>query len=156
MKKVTRKYVNKAGKTIVKTYSYDRKYKKTKSGFQKAFTKKGEISKRLSARLARQGYSEAEIRTIEAYAKVKLKQGYKEWTDAQLLHSFKSDKIELMFANCGMSIKEAASEIAVDPALLLDEANWDNDTFTDPESGRSFMFEFNYEGSVWTEVTDNE
>ena len=58
-------------------------------------------------------------------------------------------KIEKAIINTGYTAEELAAEMGIDVADLLDEANWDGDTFK--LGNRTWNFEFKYDGSVMTE-----
>ena len=58
-------------------------------------------------------------------------------------------KIEKAIINTGYTADELASELGISIEDLLDESNWDDSTFT--FGGRTWTFEFKYDGSVMTE-----
>ena len=61
-------------------------------------------------------------------------------------------KIEKAIINTGYTTDELASELGIDVADLLDESNWDGSTFT--FGGKTWDFEFRYDGSVMVEHND--
>lgn len=63
-------------------------------------------------------------------------------------------KVEMMFANAGTSALIEAEYLGVEEADLLNDNNWSGDVFTDPQSGRSWRYTFNYFGSEasWEEI----
>ena len=58
-------------------------------------------------------------------------------------------KIEKAIINTGYTPDELAAEMGIDVADLLDEDNWDGSTFT--YGGKTWNFEFRYDGSVMVE-----
>ena len=58
-------------------------------------------------------------------------------------------KIEKAIINTGYTSDELAAEMGIDVMDLLDEDNWDGSTFT--YGGKTWNFEFRYDGSVMVE-----
>ena len=58
-------------------------------------------------------------------------------------------KIEKAIINTGYTPDELATEMGIDVADLLDEANWSGSEFT--FGGKTWNFEFRYDGSVMVE-----
>lgn len=63
------------------------------------------------------------------------------------------DRISRMFANAGTDVATEAQRLGVTEAQLLDPNNWNGDVFTDPNTGRSYLFTFSYwEDELWEEL----
>ena len=58
-------------------------------------------------------------------------------------------KIQKAIINTGYTPEELAAEMGIDADDLLDENNWDGSTFT--FGGKTWNFEFRYDGSVMVE-----
>lgn len=58
-------------------------------------------------------------------------------------------KIEKAIINTGYTSDELASELGIDVADLLDEANWKDSVFT--FGSKTWNFEFRYDGSIMVE-----
>ena len=116
MKKVTRKYVNKNGEVVTKTYSYDKKYSKQDINQKNIITKSGQISKKIDKILA----------TIEdteerEFIKRKIKQFSAEMSDKErkkkaiTLQTFKTmyqaNRITILFENMGTSVEELIQDL---------------------------------------------
>lgn len=65
-----------------------------------------------------------------------------------------NSKIEKAIINTGYTADELASELGIDVADLLDESNWSGSEFT--FGGKTWDFEFRYDGSVMTEQIKEE
>jgi len=98
-------------------------------------------------------YSDAEKRGLIADLNIIIKQRMKDGkklTTTGFFGELASDKIERMLINAGYSIEEAAEELQVDEADLLDMKNWSGDKFT--HAGDTWLFSFKYTGAVFTRV----
>lgn len=58
-------------------------------------------------------------------------------------------KIEKAIINTGYTPEELAAEMSIDVMDLLDEDNWEDNTFT--YGGKTWNFEFKYDGSIMVE-----
>lgn len=147
-KTVTRRYTTKSGKTVVKTYVYN---KKQLTGGRKKYvvSSKGKINKAAIDRLVKKGVGTRF--EIEVNVKSQLAQGHTAISEERLEASLTHNRIEGMFANAGVSVESAAAEIGVSVKDLYDQSNWQDGVFTAPD-GNEYMFEFNYTGSVWHKV----
>lgn len=54
------------------------------------------------------------------------------------------DKVSRMFANAGTDVATEAQSLGVSEEDLLNPDNWNGDVFTDPTTGRSYLFTFTY------------
>ena len=63
-------------------------------------------------------------------------------------------KIEKAIINTGYTPEELANELGIDVKDLLEESNWDGSTFS--FGGKTWNFEFKYDGSVMTEQIKKE
>ena len=60
---------------------------------------------------------------------------------------------EKMFINAGITLEEAANELGANDYDLLNENLWSTDDDDNPIfkwEGEFYLFNFTYEGSVWT------
>ena len=61
-------------------------------------------------------------------------------------------KIEKAIINTGYTTEELDNELGISIEDLLDESNWDDSTFT--FGGKTWDFEFRYDGSIMVEHND--
>lgn len=147
--KVTRKYLNKQGELVVKTYEYANKPK-----VNKLTTKKGTLSKKASKILDEElaTASENKIRfikdTLADYQKAK-----KVITLNQINAMFEGNKLSIFLANMQISPSDIVKELAlqgfeVNEAWILDQNNWtfhsDDDADIILPDGDIAYFVFNY------------
>lgn len=149
-KTVVRTYLSKkTGKTVTKTYTYKKSQLRSRKTY--IINSKGRINKAALDRLINKGVGTKF--ELETSLKVQLAQGKVSVSEQRFEASILHNRVEGMFANAGISIDAAASEIGTTEEALYDLNNWNDGVFTDPTTGKSYEFDFNYEGSVWIEVT---
>lgn len=138
------KYRKQADKT---EYSYSKKGAKVRQKY--VITKGGKVNKAAIKRLAKRGLgSQYEV---ETQAKSFLARGYLKVSEQRFEASMLHNRIEGMFANCGMTVEEAAAQVGATVDQLYDESLWDGEVFNNPD-GSVWMFTFNYDGSVWSQL----
>lgn len=158
---VTRTWMRKDGTVITKTYSYGQG--KSRRG-KTLITKSGKLNKKninaYKAEIdANTKLNPLEKRTLKNDLDVYLKQrliesknkanrrltttGFEGWLG--------QTKIETMLANAGYSTEDAAAELGISEADILDESRWSNDEFTSA-SGAKYKFKFQYTGSAFERV----
>ena len=155
-RKITRTWTTKSGITKTKTYIYkgtgkSRRGKTLVSKSGKLNTKNIDIFK--NEILANTSYSESERRALLADLNIIIKQrskSGKKLTTTGFLGELSSDTITRMLVNAGYSPEEAAADIGVNVADLLDQSNWNNDIFT--FGSLSYRFEYSYTGNLFTAI----
>lgn len=147
VKRVVRTYKTKNG-MVTKTYEYNPK--KLKSRKKYVINSKGGVSKAAIKRLVEKGVG-TEIQ-IKAKIAERLGLGNVSVSEERLEASILHNRIEGMFANAGVSMDYAADEVGATIEQLYDQGNWSDGVFTNPDTGVSYEFRFNYSGSVWEEI----
>ena len=151
MKTVVRRYFSKKkGVWVEKTYTYTKDYEQRKV----IVTKTGKITKKGQQRIDEMldNMTFTQRNEAESYIKQAVKQK-KRLTDTGLTSKIAKNRREKMLINMGSSLQEALQNL--DGATELDyfnEANWNGDIFTNPETGKQFRFQFDYNGDGWVAV----
>lgn len=97
-------------------------------------------------------YTDAEKRGLIADLNIKIKQRMKDGkklTTTGFFGELASDQIERMLVNAGYSLEEAAEELGVSEADLLDKRNWSGSGDTFKHAGDTWLFSFKYTGAVF-------
>ena len=79
----------------------------------------------------------------------------KTYTVAQIKAMVDRNRIEILIANMGLTPEELAKDLNTSVENLLNPKNWKKSTtiYTAPETGRSYLFEWTYEGeTLYTEI----
>lgn len=155
-RKVTRTWTTKSGITKTKTYTYKGTGKSRRG--KTLVSKSGKVNnKNIDAFkkeiIANTSYSESERRALLADLNIIIKQrskSGKKLTTTGFLGELSSDTITRMLVNAGYSPEEAAADIGVDVADLLDQSNWNNDVFT--LGSLVYRFEYSYTGNLFTAI----
>lgn len=151
MKPIKRTWTRKDGTVVVKYYERGKSRrgltlvgkggKINKKNLQKF---KDEINKDTSLTTAeKQGF----IADAEIMAKQRAKEGRK-LTTTGFYGELQSSKISRLLANAGYSSEEAALELGVNEADILNAANWSGDVFS--FGGKNWSVKFTYTGSLFT------
>ena len=160
MRRVTRTWKTKAGKTVTRTYTY--KYKKSRRGTVYV-NAKGQKNKRniqnYIDNINNSNMTEAEKRTAinEFMAEVnKRKKNKERFTSNGWAGMQEKDARKRMFANAGYDIDDEddladlLDEYGIDEAEFRDDKNWQGNKFT-TKDGRKFVLKVKYHGDAWLE-----
>ena len=149
---VKRTWTRRDGTKVTKTYEYG--VGKSRRGIT-LISKSGKLNKKNFDKFKAEiqnstEYSLAEKRALladlNAVVKNRLK-NQKKLTSTGFMGEIAADKIERMFANAGYSLEEAARELEVSEAELLDTSNWSGEEFTSKKG--KFKFRFDYTGNMF-------
>lgn len=150
-KTVTRKWKTKDGRVRVKTYVYEGDRGKVIVDSQGHFHKEG-YNEAVRAINAREDMSQVDKDLMKYYLDYYVKEG-KPMRTTGFFGRMATNKVERMLANAGADPDEEADRLGVSVEALLDGDNWSNDVFTDPESGKAYLFTFSYWGDErWEEI----
>lgn len=152
---VIRTWTTKSGITKTKTYTYG--VGKSRRG-KVLVSKSGKLNKKNIKAFKDEinsstKYTEAEKRSLIADLNIMLKQRQKSnrrLTTTGFVGELESEAVSRMLSNAGYSIEEAATELGVSEADLLDAKNWKDDVFT--IGSVAYQFKFNYTGSVFDRI----
>lgn len=152
---VTRTWTTKSGIKKTKTYTYG--VGKSRRG-KVLVSKSGKLNKKNIQAFKDEinkstKYTEAEKRSLIADLNIMLKQRQKSnrrLTTTGFVGELESEAVSRMLSNAGYSIEEAATELGVSEADLLDKKNWKDDVFT--IGAVAYQFRFNYTGSVFDRI----
>lgn len=70
----------------------------------------------------------------------------KSYTLAQVKAMVSGNKAVIAMANSGLSVQQLAEKLKTSEKTLLDGTNWHGAYFTDPDTGTTYQFRYNYEG----------
>lgn len=152
---VTRTWTTKSGITRTKTYTYG--VGKSRRG-KVLVSKSGTLNKKNIQAFkdeinSSKRYTAAEKRALIADLNIIIKQRQKsnrKLTTTGFVGEIEDKAISRMFANAGYSAEEAAKELGVSEADILDKRNWSGETFT--LGPVAYQFKFNYTGSVFEKI----
>lgn len=145
-----RYYSKKQAKWVTKEYTYKASQLRSRKTY--IINSKGKVNQSALKRLVDRGVGTKF--EIETNIQSQLAQGKVSISEERLEASITHNRIEGMFANAGMSVDTAAKEINTSVDALYDKSNWNDGVFTDPKTGKSYKFEFNYEGNVFEEINE--
>ena len=164
IKKIKSKYKDKFGNIKIYEYEYDAsKYKYGKTGSTRGkvlVNSKGVVNTKNVAKYKAQIMSSSELTDVQKDTLVNTvdswvfdrKRRKTKLTTTGFEGIIADDSRTRMFANAGWSIDDAADELGISVADLLDEDNWTKDEFTFEDSaGKKITkkFKFNYRGNIW-------
>ena len=170
LKTITRTYYSKrAGGYVTKVYEYTYKkendklinvYKRSKPDV--IVYKSGKLNKENFNKMLATFTDEAERQDFKNI--VKFKQQNKEKLSETYFRATKEkDEIKRMFVNLGYSYNEAAAEIGVDEAQILNKENWDGNVFesvTVDKTGKKeqifYRLVWNYNKNVFHKMKESE
>lgn len=152
---VKRTWTTKSGITKTKSYTYG--VGKSRRG-KVLVSKSGTLNKKNIQAFKDEinnskKYSAAEKRALIADLNIIIKQRQKsnrKLTTTGFVGEIEDKAISRMFANAGYSAEEAARELGVTEAEILDKRNWSGETFT--LGSVAYQFKFNYTGSVFEKI----
>ena len=148
-KTVVRKYFSKRkNEWVTKIYEYD---KRAKSPL--IINKKGKVYEDKLKRLRDSLSDPNDQAELDLLIENQLYKKNPRISEKTLRSMIADSKIEKAIINTGYTADELASELGIDVADLLDEANWSGSEFT--FGGKTWDFEFKYDGSVMVEKKKN-
>ena len=144
-KTVVRKYFSKRkNEWVTKTYEYD-----TRAHSPLIINKKGKVYEDKLKRLRNSLSDPNDQAELDLLIENQLYKKNPRISEKTLRSMIADSKIEKAIINTGYTADELASELGIDVADLLDEANWSGSEFT--FGGKTWDFEFKYDGSVMVE-----
>lgn len=148
-KTVVRKYFSKRkNEWVTKIYEYD---KRAQSPL--IINKKGKVYEDKLKRLRDSLSDPNDQDELDLIIENQLYKKNPRISEKTLRSMISNSKIEKAIINTGYTADELASELGIDVADLLDESNWSGSEFT--FGGKTWDFEFNYDGSVMVEKKKN-
>ena len=142
---VVRKYFSKRkNEWVTKTYEYD-----TRAHSPLIISKKGKVYEDKLKRLRNSLSDPNDQAELDLLIENQLYKKNPRISEKTLRSMIADSKIEKAIINTGYTADELASELGIDVTDLLDENNWDGSEFT--FGGKTWDFEFRYDGSVMTE-----
>ena len=166
-KTVKRSWINKDGTRVTKVYTYN-DYKPNKSRRSKTLVyKNGKVNKKVyndfadsisnsdisqASKLKLLLELEQEVKAAHDYKRKLTISGFKgkiEYKSGSRLDKDEANR-RMFFINAGYSIEEAAEELGVDEAMLLDPNNWDGSVVN--INGKKYKVSFTYTGSMFHAV----
>lgn len=150
--KIKRTWITKSGEKREKVYDYDKKSSSTiKSSYTLLVGKKhGKYDNRVKEFL--DSVDDPALRA-RYESKIKLADAKNErLTVKSLLSKVERSKVRKLLINAGVSEEDIEEEYGIDSSELLDESNWEGETFTSKKSGKQFKFNWGYTGNIFEEV----
>lgn len=166
MKKITRTYVTKSGKTVTKTYLYSKKYvyKRSLNKSTLLIDRRGGIRRKAVQRFKDQimdqakngkiGYDEAQYTIDELDYYLEERAGQKKQLRVSgFLGHLADTATDRMFANAGSNIDDEAMYLGVSTDVLRDPNNWRDGIFTNPFTNIAYSYVFGYGGyAQWQQI----
>ena len=148
-KTVVRKYFSKRkNEWVTKTYEYD-----TRAHSPLIINKKGKVYEDKLKRLRNSLTDPNEQDELDLIIENQLYKKNPRISEKTLRSMLSNSKIEKAIINTGYTADELASELGIKVDDLLNEANWSGSEFT--FGGKTWDFEFKYDGSVMVEKKKN-
>ena len=164
-KTVKRKWVNKNGQVVEKTYQYDSSiYKKIsdKKSSNLVYTKSGKLKKTKVLEIYNTLLEKGRVTKFTGIADITRKiENMKITSKSKVLGnisaetviaSYMKDSLLKMLANTGYSVEQLATKLGVSVAELLDKENWSSANgkqyFKKP-NGDEYRFEYKYDDEVF-------
>lgn len=154
-RKIKRTYFSKKlGQMVTKEYTYEHTSKKGKV----LVDKRGRIIKKNLEKVkqdinSREDLNESEKRalTVNLDALVdQRKQDKRKLTTNGFYGTMSDSKVGRMLSNAGYSVEEVSKMYNIDEEALLNEDNWNGETFS--YDGRSFLLQFGYTLDIFKEI----
>ena len=166
-KTVKRKWVNKNGQVVEKTYQYDSSVYKRKSDGKASnlvYTKSGKLKKTKVLEIYNTLLEKGRVTKFTGIADITRKiENMKITSKSKVLGnisaetviaSYMKDSLLKMLANTGYSVEQLATKLGVSVAELLDKDNWSSANgkqyFKKP-NGVEYRFEYKYDDEVFVE-----
>ena len=164
-KTVKRKWINKSGQVIEKTYQYDSSiYKKQsdKKAKNLVYTKSGKLKKTKVLEIYNALLEKGKVTKFTGIADITRKIENMRITSKSkvlgnisaetVIASYMKDSLLKMLANTSYSIKQLATKLGVSPEDLLNKENWTSANgkqyFKKPD-GDEYRFDYNYDDEVF-------
>lgn len=164
-KTVKRKWINKSGQVIEKTYQYDSSiYKKQsdKKAKNLVYTKSGKLKKTKVLEIYNTLLEKGKVTKFTGIADITRKIENMRITSKSkvlgnisaetVIASYMKDSLLKMLANTGYSVEQLATKLGVSPEDLLNKENWTSANgkqyFKKPD-GDEYGFDYNYDGEVF-------
>lgn len=165
IKTVTRRWTNKNGQVVEKTYQYDSSiYKKIsdKKSSNLVYTKSGKLKKTKVREIYNTLLEKGRVTKFTGLADITRKiENMRITSKSKVLNnisaetviaSYMKDSLLKMLANTGYSVEQLANKLGVSVAELLDKENWSSANgqqyFKTPD-GDEYRFEYKYDDEVF-------
>lgn len=165
IKTVTRRWTNKNGQVVEKTYQYDSSvYKKQSDKKSKnlVYTKSGKLKKTKVLEIYNTLLEKGKVTKFTGIADITRKiENMRITSKSKVLNnisaetviaSYMKDSLLKMLANTGYSVEQLATKLGVSVAELLDKENWSSANgqqyFKTPD-GDEYRFEYKYDDEVF-------
>lgn len=165
IKTVTRRWTNKNGQVVEKTYQYDSSvYKKQSDKKSKnlVYTKSGKLKKTKVREIYNTLLEKGKVTKFTGIADITRKiENMRITSKSKVLNnisaetviaSYMKDSLLKMLANTGYSVEQLATKLGVSVAELLDKENWTSANgqqyFKTPD-GDEYRFEYKYDDEVF-------
>lgn len=165
IKTVTRRWTNKNGQVVEKTYQYDSSvYKKQSDKKSKnlVYTKSGKLKKTKVREIYNTLLEKGKVTKFTGIADITRKiENMRITSKSKVLNnisaetviaSYMKDSLLKMLANTGYSVEQLATKLSVSVAELLDKENWSSANgqqyFKTPD-GDEYRFEYKYDDEVF-------
>lgn len=165
IKTVTRRWTNKNGQVVEKTYQYDSSvYKKQSDKKSKnlVYTKSGKLKKTKVREIYNTLLEKGKVTKFTGIADITRKiENMRITSKSKVLNnisaetviaSYMKDSLLKMLANTGYSVEQLATKLGVSVAELLDKENWSSANgqqyFKTPD-GDEYRFEYKYDDEVF-------
>ena len=154
-RKIKRTYFSKKlGEMVTKEYTYEHTSKKGKTLVSKNGRTYSKNIEALKDEInSREDLSESEKRalTVNLDALVdQRKQDKRKLTTNGFYGTMSDSKVGRMLSNAGYSVEEVSKMYNINEEALLDEKNWNGETFS--YDGRSFLLQFGYTLDIFKEI----
>lgn len=165
IKTVTRRWTNKNGQVVEKTYQYDSSiYKKQSDKKSKnlVYTKSGKLKKTKVLEIYNTLLEKGRVTKFTGIADITRKiENMRITSKSKVLNnisaetviaSYMKDSLLKMLANTGYSVEQLANDLGVSVAELLDRDNWSSvngQQYFKKTNGDEYRFEYKYEGEVF-------
>lgn len=167
IKTVTRRWTNKNGQVVEKTYQYDSSvYKKQsdKKAKNLVYTKSGKLKKSKVVEIFNTLLEKGKVTKFTGVADITRKiENMKATSKSKVLGnisvetviaSYMKDSLLKMLANTGYSVEQLANKLGVSVAELLDKENWtsvNGQQYFKKPNGAEYRFEYKYDDEVFVE-----
>ena len=165
IKTVKRRWTNKNGQVIEKTYQYDSSIYKTKSAKKSSnlvYTKSGKLKKTKVLEIYNTLLEKGKVTKFTGIADITRKiENMRITSKSKVLNnisaetviaSYMKDSLLKMLANTGYSVEQLATKLGVSPEDLLNKENWTSANgqqyFKTPD-GDEYRFEYKYDDEVF-------
>ena len=164
-KTVKRKWINKSGQVIEKTYQYDSsiyKRKSDKKASNLVYTKSGKLKKTKVLEIYNTLLEKGRVTKFTGIADITRKIENMRITSKSkvlgnisaetVIASYMKDSLLKMLANTGYSVEQLATKLGVSSEDLLNKENWtsaNGKQYFKKPNGDEYRFDYNYDGEVF-------